>query len=236
MFTIVITVNVQRIRETKKAEIRSLILGSARKSLVNEGYENFSLRGLAQQIGYSAAAIYRHFKSKDDIFACLTAESFDLLMKASSSVVPKHDEDPVSVLKRGMHAYVAFGLKNPDHYRIAFLLGGGAANRPHRPRAAYDALRSRIQRCIDAGQIYPADPDLLAQSLWAAAHGITSLLVQRPSFPWVARSKLVDRVIDSAVDALLVHPQAVSLGGDNGNRNISKGIAGRKLTRAAVRA
>lgn len=208
MFTIVISVNIQRIRAEKKAEIRSLILGSARKSLVAEGYENFSLRSLAQQIGYSPAAIYRYFKSKDEIFAWLTEESFDLLIKASASIVPRPGEDPVSVLKRGMHAYVAFGLENPDHYRIAFLLGGGEVNRPPRPRAAYDALRTRIQRCIDADRIYPANLDLLAQSLWAAAHGVTSLLVQRPSFPWVARSKLVDRVIDSAVDALLVHPQA----------------------------
>jgi AcrR family transcriptional regulator len=155
------------------------------------------LRGLAQQIGYSPAAIYRSFKSKDEIFASLTEESFDLLIKASSSIVPKPGEDPVSVLKRGIHAYVAFGLENPDHYRIAFLLGGDETSRPQRPRAAYDALRARIQRCIDAGRIHPANLDLLAQSLWAAAHGVTSLLVQRPSFPWVARSKLVDRVIDS---------------------------------------
>ena len=227
--------DIQRIREKNKADIRRLILRSARKSLVEKGYENFSLRSLAQQIGYSPAAIYRYFKSRDDIFACLTAESFDLLIKASSSVVPEPDEDPVSVLKRGMHAYVAFGLENPDHYRIAFLLGGGEANQPPRPRTAYEALRARIQRCIDAGRFFPADPDLLAQSLWAAAHGVTSLLVQRPSFPWVARSKLVDRVIDSAVDALLVHPQAVSLGGENGNRNISKSSAGRKLRRVPAR-
>ena len=228
--------NIQRIRENNKAEIRSLILGSARKGLVRQGYENFSLRYLAQQIGYSPAAIYRYFKSKDEIFACLTRESFDLLIKASSSIVPEPDEDPVSVLKRGMHAYVAFGLENPDHYRIAFLLGGGEANVPQRPRAAYDALRARIQRCIDGGRIGRADADLLAQSLWAAAHGVTSLLVQRPSFPWVARSKLVDRVIDSAVDALLVHPQAVYTGGGNGNRIISKSSTARKLTRAPARA
>ena len=228
--------NIQRIRENNKAEIRSLILGSARKGLVRQGYENFSLRNLAQQIGYSPAAIYRYFKSKDEIFACLTRESFDLLIKASSSIVPEPDEDPVSVLKRGMHAYVAFGLENPDHYRIAFLLGVGEANVPQRPRAAYDALRARIQRCIDGGRIGRADADLLAQSLWAAAHGVTSLLVQRPSFPWVARSKLVDRVIDSAVDALLVHPQVVYTGGGNGNRIISKSSTARKLTRVPARA
>jgi AcrR family transcriptional regulator len=223
---------IQRIREEKKTEIRNLILATARESLVMEGYENFSLRSLAQQIGYSPAAIYRYFKSKDDIFAFLTAESFDLLIKASSAVVPEPGEDPVSVLKRGIHAYVAFGLENPDHYRIAFLLGGGE---PKRPRAAYEALRARIQRCIDAGRMFPADADLLAQSLWAAAHGVTSLLVQRPSFPWVTRSKLVDRVIDSAVNALLVHGPVASPGGKNGNRNITRISAARKLSRIASR-
>lgn len=226
--------DIQRIREEKKAEIRNLILGTARKSFVREGCENFSLRSLAQQIGYSPAAIYRYFKDKDEILACLTGESFDLLIRASSAVIPEPDEDPVSVLKRGMHAYVAFGLENPDHYRIAFLLGAGEAKGPPRPRSAYDALRARIQRCVEGGRICPADPDLLAQSLWAAAHGVTSLLVQRPSFPWVARSELVDRVIDSAVDALLVHPQAVSPRGENGNRNISKSPAARKLRRVAA--
>jgi AcrR family transcriptional regulator len=228
--------DIQRIREKNKAEIRSLILGAARKSFVEDGYKSFSLRSLAQRIGYSPAAIYRYFKSKDDIFACLTQESFDLLIKASSAIVPGPDEDPVSVLKRGLHAYVAFGLENPDHYRIAFLLGGIEGNGPQRSRASYEALRARIQRCIDGDRICPGDPELLAQSLWAAAHGVTSLLVQRPSFPWVARSKLVDRVIDSAVDALLVHPKAVSPGGENGNRNISKKFVARKGTRIPARA
>lgn len=228
-------VNIQRIREKKNAEIRSLILGSARKNLVRQGYENFSLRSLAQQIGYSPAAIYRYFKCKDEIFACLTRESFDLLIKASSSIAAEPDEDPVSVLKRGMHAYVAFGLENPDHYRIAFLLDGGEAKGPQRSRAAYEALRARIQRCIDGGRIPPADADLLAQSLWAAVHGVTSLLVQRPSFPWVTRSKLVDRVIDSAIDAL-VHQQAEYTGGRNGNRDNCKSPGARKLNRASARA
>jgi len=227
--------NIQQLRQKNKAEIRSLILASARKSFVKEGYESFSLRKLAQQIGYSPAAIYRYFKSKDDIFACLTEESFDLLIQASSSVTAEPDENPVSVLKRGMHAYVAFGLDHPDHYRIAFLLGVTNAKRPHRPRAAYDALRVRIQQCIDAGRIHPGDPHLLAQSLWAAVHGVTSLLVQRPSFPWVTRSQLVDRVIDSAVDALSVPQQAATQGGKNGHRNLSPSSAPSRLTKVPAR-
>ena len=216
------------IRERNKSEIRALILATARASFVHEGYESFSLRGLAQRIGYSPAAIYRHFKSKDEIFACLTQESFDLLVKATASVVAEPDEDPVTTLKRGMQAYVDFGLDNPDHYRFAFLLSSGKNAAPPRPRSAYDALRGRIQRCIEAGRIPPADVDLLAQSLWAAAHGITSLLVQRPAFPWVARTRLVSRVIDSAVDALAApqHPSEVN---QNDRHNIGPRPRQRKI-------
>lgn len=202
-----------QLRTRNKAEIRALILGAARAGFVHEGYESFSLRRLAQQIGYSPAAIYRHFRDKDEIFSCLTEESFAALVKASSAVVPEPGEDPVSVLKRGMHAYVKFGLRNPDHYRLAFLVQSRDALQPPRPRAAYQALLARITRCIEAGRFPPADPDLLAQSLWAAAHGVTSLLVQRPAFPWVAKRKLVSRVIDSAVDALVAgHPTTSSRG------------------------
>lgn len=226
--------NIQNIREKAKADIRSLILQTARKSFVEQGFENFSLRNLAQQIGYSPAAIYRYFKSKDDIFACLIAESFDLLAKASSSILAEPGEDPVSVLKRGLHAYVAFGLGNPDHYRIAFLLSGGESRAPKRPRDTYESLRSRIRRCMEDGRFSEGDLDLLAQSLWSAVHGVTSLLVQRPSFPWVEQTKLVARVIDSAVDALLLHPPAGSSGGHNGNRNSFKSSAARSTRKVRV--
>jgi AcrR family transcriptional regulator len=219
VFTIVIDVhmNALQLRARNKAEIRTLILATARASFVHEGYESFSLRRLAQQIGYSPAAIYRHFRDKDEIFSCLTEESFDALVKASAAVVAKPNESPVSVLKRGMHAYVKFGLENPDHYRFAFLVNARQPSEPPRPRAAYQALRMRILRCVEAGEFPPADPDLLAQSLWAAAHGVTSLLVQRPGFPWVARGRLVSRVIDSAVDALVYGTGTASSGGQNGS-------------------
>jgi AcrR family transcriptional regulator len=217
-----------QLRARNKAEIRTLILDTARAIFVHEGYESFSLRRLAQQIGYSPAAIYRHFRDKDEIFSCLTEESFESLMKASAAVVAKANESPVSVLKRGLYAYIEFGLENPDHYRFAFLVNARQTTQPPRPRAAYQALRMRIIRCIESGEFPPADPELLAQSLWAAAHGVTSLLVQRPGFPWVAKGRLVSRVIDSAVDALVYGIGTASSGGHNesslgsGNKSIKR--------------
>lgn len=190
-----------------KAEVRAEILEAARQIFVHEGYENFSMRALAQRIGYTPAATYRHFKSKSEIFSCLSAESFAGLMEASANVKNIEAEDPVDRLKRGMLAYVNFGLRNPDHYRIAFLLQHPGETTPPGPNAAFTSLTGRVQSCIAAGRFGSGDAELMAQSLWAASHGITSLLIQKPSFPWVARRKLIARVIDSAVEGLLVRSQ-----------------------------
>jgi AcrR family transcriptional regulator len=190
-------------RAKYKAGVQAEILEAAREIFVKEGYEGFSMRGLAERIGYSTAATYRHFKSKSEIFQRLSDESFSALMQASEGVKTIEAEGPVNRLKRGMLAYVNFGLQNPDHYRIAFLLYRPDATQPAQPTAAYAGLKTRVQSCVDAGKFRSGDPELMAQSLWAAAHGITSLLIQKPLFPWVARRRLIAQVIDSAVEGLL---------------------------------
>jgi AcrR family transcriptional regulator len=183
--------------------VQAEILAAAREIFVREGYENFSMRALAEQIGYSTAATYKHFKSKAEIFERLADESFAALMAASESVKSITGENPVDRLKRGMLQYVNFGLQNPDHYRIAFLLHQPGTTRRPKPTVAYAGLKSRVRACIDAGRFRSENANWMAQSLWAAAHGITSLLIQKPAFPWVARRRLIVQVIDSAVDGLL---------------------------------
>ena len=197
------------IRERNKLEARNRILVAARSSFVHQGYESFSLRKLAQTLGYSPAALYKHFKNKSEIFDCLAEESFQALVEASAKVEPLPGEDPVDRLKRGMHAYVAFGLNNPDHYRFAFLAQQSEDLASPKPRAAYEGLASRVRACVEARRFRRLDIQLMAQSLFAAAHGVTSLLVQRPAFPWVARDKLIAQVIDSAVASLLAENRSI---------------------------
>jgi hypothetical protein len=56
--------------------------------------------------------------------------------------------------------------------------------------------------------VAPREVEARTQAIWAAAHGITSLLIQRPSFPWVSKDRLIDDVIDAAVrGALDVRPR-----------------------------
>lgn len=113
------------------------------------------------------------------------------------------DEDPVELLKQGLRTYVNFGLTHPNHYRFGFLLQPADQPRRQPQRAAYESLFGKVKRCIAAKRFKTDDVECAAQSLWAAAHGITSLLIQRPGFPWAERDKLINQVLDSAVDGLL---------------------------------
>ena len=192
-------------RKQHKAELRTQILEAAREIFVRDGYESFSMRKLAQRIEYSPGSIYLHFKNKEGLFESLVEESFDRLLRALNRLKNGHpQQDPAATLKKGLRAYVDFGLRNPSDYRFAFLLRRPLHRRPYKVHPAFDVLRYMVGRCVEEKHFRTVDIETTSQALWAAIHGITSLLIQRPTFPWVARRKLIDQVINNAIDGLMV--------------------------------
>lgn len=199
-------------REQRKQALRRVILDAARELVVREGYEAFSMRKLAHGLGYSPGNLYVHFQNKGALLGALVDESFARLHEALHKVLNRADlADPVVSLKEGMQTYVTFGLEHPSDYRIAFLLTAPDDRRPYATHPAFDVLRGAVARCIDAQRLRVSDSELSSQALWAAIHGVTSLLIQRPTFPWVARDALIAQVIDNAVDSMAM-PAPASLG------------------------
>src|SRR5437868_15486907 len=66
-------------QERDREAVRRSILDAARELFVAEGFQNVSIRKIAERIEYSPAAIYGYFPSKDDIFYALAEEGFRLL-------------------------------------------------------------------------------------------------------------------------------------------------------------
>lgn len=176
-----------------------------------DGYEAFSMRKLAQSIGYSPGNLYVHFENKEELFRSLIDESFARLHKDLEKVMNGPDRaDPVKLLKQGMRTYVEFGLDNPSDYRIAFLIAAPKTEAPYAIHPAFEVLRGAVARCKEEQRFGAVNAELVSQSLWAAIHGITSLLIQRPTFPWVQKKMLIEQVIDNAVDSLVIPPEAAT--------------------------
>ena len=56
-------------RRRKHLRSRANILSVAREQILAHGVENLSLRGVAEQAGYSPASLYEYFDGKDDLIA-----------------------------------------------------------------------------------------------------------------------------------------------------------------------
>jgi len=195
-------------RERERTELRGKILDAARELFVADGYEAVTMRRIAQKIEYSPTAIYLHFKDKPELVAELVAKDFAALAMhfAKLSTI----EDPVERLVRCGRAYVDFGLANPNHYMMMFVLPRPMIEPKEQDhfgdpqRDAYAFLRTTVEDCMRANRLRPelTDPELVAQTLWAAMHGIAALYIGMKNDRKLPMRKPED-VTDLMLDSLM---------------------------------
>lgn len=193
----------RRLRE--KQMLRQEILEAARALFVREGYENVSMRKIAEKIDYSPTTIYLHFKDKEELMFAVCEETFAGLVRELAAV-EKAVKNPVEGLRKGLRAYIDFGLRHPNHYLLAFVLPhehGQDSAKYVSPDAtgmkAFAFLVRGIQECIRQKKFRNVDVAVASQSLWAAAHGLTSLLIVHRDFPWAKKEALIEGVVDAAI-------------------------------------
>lgn len=194
---------VQERRAREKKELRQEILDAARDLFVHEGYENVSMRKIADKIEYSPTTIYLYFQDKAELLDCICEETMSRLVRRQTL----HEQtiaDPLERLRHGLRAYIEFGLKHPNHYKVTFIMlqqpaEGSKSKTRELGRRAFDHLRATLGQCVEQHLLDVADLDVSAQALWATIHGITSLMITHPKFPWAEREKLIGTVIETAL-------------------------------------
>jgi len=193
----------------QKQFLRQEILDAASELFVREGYENVSMRRIAEKIEYSPTTIYLYFRDKAELLEQVCAETFARLSLVLSRIQAEPG-DPIERLKRGLVAYIKFGIDNPHHYRATFMLRAptdfdeAKRERPDSPgMQAFDFLRHRVNDAVGAGKIKNRDVELVSQTLWAGVHGVTTLLITfEKGFPWVGKEKLIHSMVDTLVAGL----------------------------------
>jgi AcrR family transcriptional regulator len=197
-------------RAREKRFLRQEILDAASELFVKEGFENVSMRRIADRIEYSPTTIYLYFKDKAELLESICQETFGKLIQRLTKIL-EQPGDPIERLKRGLLAYVEFGLENPHHYRSTFMtpLPDEVDHEKYvKPEAAgiqaFDFLRRSVYDCIAAGKFKVKDAELASQTLWAGIHGVTSLLITHTHFPWAGKEKVIRGMLDTLVAGLEV--------------------------------
>jgi AcrR family transcriptional regulator len=169
-------------REAVSGHKRELILDAAKQVFAEDGLEGASLRAIAVRAGYTPAALYFHFESKEAIYAELLNASLESLGFAVDQAVAK-TRSPQQKLKAAAMSFFQFYVANPRDLDLGFyLLRGGmkpaglGRERDERLNAALQAaLHPIAEAAVDLGAS-PQKANLLMVECFAHAAGLLLLL------------------------------------------------------------
>ncbi len=168
-------------KERDRQEMRRLILEAAKSLFLSEGFENVSIRRIAEGIEYSPATVYLYFKDKDEILLALHDEGFRKLLNRFERV--KSIPDPIERLHAIGREYVQFAFENKEFYDLMYI------ERPLGPLVdcpddfgmlgeVHKIFFDTIEACIKAGHLPKADVYPAAFTFLAAIHGAMALVIR----------------------------------------------------------
>jgi AcrR family transcriptional regulator len=161
-------------------DTRTRILSEARELFLEAGLGGFSMRALAERVGVTATALYRHFDDRDALLASLLDEAFRTfgatLMQALAG------ETPLERFRLTGKGYLEFALAHPRDYELMFMtncedlgLFRMSEELSQRAQSTFVFLVDRVSECMEAGLFQRGEPRTVAVYVWAQVHGLVSL-------------------------------------------------------------
>jgi AcrR family transcriptional regulator len=195
----------ERARRGEGERLRHEIVEAGKRLLFETGDEEaVTIRAVAKAVGVSPPSIYLHFADKQSLLLAVCEDTFDDLDTYIEKAVAGIDDLADELRARGA-AYVRFGLENPEQYRILFMTRPVGLHPGDAIPAseAFDHHLAAMERAAEAGMFAPGTDALQAAlTVWAGVHGITSLLIAKPTFEWGDRDALIEGVLATLIRGL----------------------------------
>jgi len=187
---------------------RELILDAARKVFEADGLDGASLRAIAAGAGYTPAALYFHFESKEAIYAEVLRCSLTNLGQAISHAVSRA-KTTTDRLRAAATAFFRYYADNPRDLDLGFYLFRGGMKPQgleERDDILNAALESAMQPIADAAQALGArreEARSLMADIFAHAAGLLLLAhTGRIRMFGASAPHLMERFIEAKVMAL----------------------------------
>ena len=190
-------------KQKEKKELKKKILDAARELFTKEGFDNVSMRNIAQKIEYSPTTIYNYFANKSEILHHLIQDHYTNILEKGEELQADTGQPLENRIKAYLSMYVNEHLNNPEHLRL--LAGQYSDYNPGPVKKlkgykGYELMKKFVEMGVDEGLFRAQNTDSAAQYLWSSVFGLSSLLVLRPSFPW--KDNIIDTSLEYTVNAL----------------------------------
>lgn len=154
------------------------ILRAARALFEGEGAGAVSMRRVAEAVGVTPMAIYRHFPNREALLKRISDDSFNEI--ARHWVALREDGDLVGRLMGIQRVYLDYALAHPHLFDHAFSVPREDARRfPEDFRArrspTLNVVHDVVVEAQQAGVLRDGDPWDIAMTLWAQSHGLVAL-------------------------------------------------------------
>jgi len=195
----------QRNRRGQGSQLRNELIAAARSLLASAQAESeLTIRGVTRAAGVHPQAFYLHFENLDALLhAVYAAEFAELTGALHDAAAGRQPGEPA--LRAMCQEYGRFAVAQPARYRLLMSV-------PGQPHPDWDpgqlpgspALQLLRQALAAASRRQAPDrsPDQAVILLWATLHGLVTLRISRPAFPWPPLDQLIDQVVDTTLASL----------------------------------
>jgi AcrR family transcriptional regulator len=188
-----------RARRGDGSLLREEILAAAEEILIRTNDQTaLSIRAVASAVGVTPPSIYLHFADRNDLLFEVCERHVAHLEQAMQDAA-EGEPDPVERLRRRGWAYLQWALDNPEHYRVLMMSRPDCT--PDRfvderlvDTAGLMPVVADLAEAMDAGLIRGDDPLEVTKVLWMLIHGVASMLISKPDFPFPLPEEVYGRV------------------------------------------
>lgn len=154
------------------------IRAAARGLFEREGPDAVSMRRVAEAVGITPMAIYRHFANREALLKRISDDSFREI--AHHWAARKSGGDPLAQLVAIQMIYLDYALAHPHLFDHAFSVPRDDARRfPEDFRArrspTLNVVHDAVLEAQARGVLRAGDPWDIAMTLWAHSHGLIAL-------------------------------------------------------------
>lgn len=194
-------------KEKQKQEIKKMILDASMKLFVEEGFENVSIRKIAELIEYSPTTVYLYFKDKNEILFNLHELGFQKMAEYNDGLW--EIQNPLIRLHKMGENYIRFGLNNPEFYDLMFIQRAPMKSLEAMEDCdwksgdvALGKLKDCITECMERKLIAPGDVTAASMAIWGMVHGMVSL-ANRDRFQKLVSSEQMLPMMQQSLNWLL---------------------------------
>lgn len=190
---------------------RTMALEAAERLIVEHGQAGFSMRAVAQAIGYTAGNLYLLFANQDDLLASVSERTAEALYACLAAAAARRKE-PMARLQALAAAYIRFAQRNTSRWRLLFehTLPPQMHDRPAavaHQNALFGLVESHLRPVLPG--LSERDLHAAATALWSSVHGLCVLAVTgKLAWSGIGNARPLSGLIVHALVTGLQSPQA----------------------------